>query len=190
MVKCGNSYPQLVQIVREGRVLRKVVSGLPIFYLPRRDFIKETSFAQSVQGSINKDGGTLQDFEHAADGQLGYLWDPTESIDIDEDAKMLPSCNPMTSMGLGNGDMGIGDMGMGDIGLPSMGIASLGFGNPPLMGPSSMSMGNGGSSTPTSYAFASGCATPIGGGSGHLSGEGKRSCLDAYMTLASNLLWQ
>ena len=197
MIKAG-SYIQLVQAVREGRVLRRLVSGLPMFYFPRREFIKETAFSQAVQGDINKEGGDLEEFEHAADGQLGFNWDPTG--ENDDDLKMLP-----LQAGKGLGDLSLGDGGL----CQAMGFGNssstppMGFGNPTPMGfgnPTSLGFGNGSSTptsmgfgNPTSLSFGNGTSTPTStmgfgnGGSTPLSDEAKKELAGCLQELGKSL---
>ena len=144
-MKAG-SYIQLVQAVKEGRVLRKVTGGLPMFFFPRREYSKECSYTQDITGDMKLEGGSMEDFDHAVENQLGFIWDPTGAsggMEIDDEQKLLPLPGCTTGMG----DLAVGDGGSTSMMAPS----SMGLGGPhPAMGfGMAMGLGNG-SSTPTS----------------------------------------
>ena len=158
------SYIQLVQAVREGHVLRRLVSGLPMLHFPGKTSLKRHHSPKLCRGTSTKKDGTYKKIEHATDGQLGFNWDPAG--ENDDDLKMLP-----LPAGKGLGDLSLGDGGLceatgfgnGSSNPTSMGCGnptSLGFGSPTSLGfgnPTSFGFGNG-SSTPTSMGFGNGSA--------------------------------
>ena len=92
------------------------------------------------------EGGSMQDFDHVLENQLGCIWDPTGSsggMEIDDEQKLLPLPGSTTGMG----DLAVRDGGSTSLMAPS----SMGLGGPNLVVGFGMAMGLvNGSSTPTS----------------------------------------
>ena len=70
----------LEQAVQAGRVIRRLANGMQLFFFPSRDYTREVSFTQGVEGHVVKSGGSEDDFHLAADGDLGFSWEPTSLV--------------------------------------------------------------------------------------------------------------
>ena len=74
LVKTGSALA-LEQAVQGGRVLRRMANGMQLFYFPSRDYMREVSFTQGVQGFNVKHGSNEDDFD-----RLGYVWEPSAVV--------------------------------------------------------------------------------------------------------------
>ena len=156
VVKTGSALA-LEQAVQGGRVLRRMANGMQLFYFPSRDYMREVSFTQGVQGFNVKHGGNEDDFNKAAEDQLGYDWEPSA---------VVGSMEPTMSMDkmLGGGPLSAGSSSMfagGSTPLMAGNSPMLAGGSTPLMAGSPSPM-LAGSSTPL---LARSPSTMLAGGS-------------------------
>ena len=125
----------LNQAVAAGRVIKSKVGGMPMFYFPRREYMRETLYKQALEGQKEKLGGD-ESFNKMQDDQWGFSWDP---------ASLVPACLDMQE---GKAEPFLG------LPLPSSGSAEA------AIGPTTLVDASDGSCLPTYiyiYTYTQGC---------------------------------